>query len=64
MMRENFSKIVFEGINAGFNRGVTLFMEELNIELDRDEVIKEHSLDKVIDVMVDKYLAENNLILK
>jgi len=62
MLRENFVEMVQEQCLRGFGRGIDLFMEDLNVELAKDETLQENGLANVVDYITTKYLVENNLI--
>jgi len=63
MMRENFISLIQEKAAQGFNRGLELFMEDLNEELVRDEVLSEHSLDAIVEHLVTDYITRKNIQL-
>lgn len=59
MVRADFVNMAEAQILNGFSRGIGLFMESLNSELEKDEVLKEHSLDEVIEYLVDDHIKNN-----
>lgn len=59
MIRDDFKNLAEAQVYNGFARGISIFMESLNEELEHDEVLRENSLESIIDHMVDQYLSEN-----
>lgn len=64
MVRQDFIQLAESQILAGFSRGIDLFTEELNNEIERDEVLKEHSLNEVVECLVDDYGTRHPQIYK
>ena len=55
MLRE-YTQLVSETIDEGFERGIGLFMENLEVDLVKDEIIQEAgSVDNVLKVMFEGY---------
>lgn len=52
MMREKFNTIVTEGTSAGWQRGIQLFIEELNSDMERDEALNECTVDAYLEHLV------------
>lgn len=53
MLRDKFIEIISEGLYEGYSRGITVFMESLEEDLAKKEVINESSLDGVIDYLME-----------
>jgi len=43
-MLRNFASLVNEAVNDGFDRGVTLFMESLEVDMNKQEIFEEHGV--------------------
>lgn len=52
MMREKFNRLVCEESTDGFRRGIELFIEELNDDIERNEQLQECSIDDALDHLV------------
>ena len=52
MMREKFNALVMQEASCGFQRGIELFLEELNDNIERDALIDECGIDAVLDRLV------------
>lgn len=59
MVRSDFIKLAEQQAALGYSRGIELFMESLNEELHRDEILREHSLDDIINIMVADHIKNN-----
>ena len=58
MLRE-YTQLVSETIDEGFERGIGLFMENLEVDMVKDEIIQEAgSVDNVLKVMFEGYEQE------
>ena len=52
-MREKFNQIVVTEAMHGFQRGINLFLEDLNADLERDQAITEcGGIDNLLDYLV------------
>ena len=51
MLRE-FVQLVSEAVDDGFNRGLNLFMENLEEDLAKSEILSETSIDQVVAEML------------
>ena len=51
MLRE-FVQLVSEAVDDGFNRGLNLFMENLEEDLAKSEILSEVTIDQVISEML------------
>jgi hypothetical protein len=62
MLRDKFIEIISEGLYEGYSRGITVFMESLEEDLAKKEVINESSLDGVIDYLMEDagYVVEDD----
>lgn len=52
MLREKFNTLVMETVTSGYQRGIDLFVEDLNTDLERDAYLSESTLDDVLDRLV------------
>lgn len=52
MMREKFNTLVTEGVTLGWQRGIQLFIEELNSDIERDAYLSETTVDDILDQLV------------
>lgn len=62
MLRDKFIEIISEGLYEGYSRGIAVFMESLEEDLAKKEVINESSLDGVIDYLMEDagYVVEED----
>jgi len=47
-MLRQFVDLVNEAVDEGYTRGIDLFMESLEADLAKDEVLSEHGVDSVV----------------
>ena len=47
-MLRQFVDLVNEAVDEGYTRGIDLFMESLEADLAKDEVLNEHGVDSVV----------------
>ncbi len=59
MVRSDFVNLAEHQTLMGYSRGIELFIESLNEEMERDEILREHSLDDVINIMVADHIKKN-----
>ena len=53
MLREKFNEIVVQEALLGFNRGIDLFLEELESDLEKDAIMEScGGIDNVLDYLV------------
>ena len=57
MVREKFNQIIAQEAHLGFQRGIDLFLESLNSEIERDEAITENGVDAYLDYLVESAKA-------
>ena len=57
MVREKFNQIIAQESHLGFQRGIDLFLESLNSEMERDEAITENGVDAYLDYLVESAKA-------
>lgn len=60
MMREKFNRLVSEATSLGFERGMSLFMDQLNEDIERDAQLQECDTDALLDYMVASALTKQN----
>lgn len=56
--QEKFAQIIAENIAAGFQRGVSVFTEGLEEDLNKQAIIENAQLEGVIDFLMEEF--ENN----
>lgn len=49
MYREKFNELVMHEVSLGFQRGMELFLESLNEEMEKDAFLAEGSLDEYVE---------------
>ena len=47
-MQREFVDLVNETVDEGFTRGIDLFLEALETDLEKDQIFQEHGVDNVI----------------
>lgn len=53
-MLRNFTTLIKEEVNEGFERGIQLFTESLETDLSKDMVIESNGLDAVIGTLFEE----------
>lgn len=53
-MLRNFTTLIKEEVNTGFERGIQLFTESLETDLSKDMVIESNGLDAVIGTLFEE----------
>lgn len=48
MLREKFAEIIAEALTAGYSRGIDVFMENLEYDLAKKEVLSEVGLEEAV----------------
>ena len=49
MLREKFTEIIAEALTQGYSRGIDVFMEGLEEDMAKREVLQENSVEAVIE---------------
>lgn len=57
--QQKFLKLIESNINAGFIRGQQLFAEAVEMDLQKNEILENHSVDDVIEYLITESLQEN-----
>lgn len=57
MVRSDFITLAENEIYKGFSRGIDLFTESITTEIERDQLLREHSMSEIVECLVDDYVA-------
>lgn len=53
MLREKFAEIIENALINGYSRGMDVFLENLEIDLQKTEVIKEHGVETIVESIME-----------
>lgn len=53
MFREKFSSIVTQESSLGFERGISLFLESLNSDMEKEETLSENGIENFVEQLVE-----------
>ena len=56
---EKFNQIINENVAAGFKRGITIFTENLEEDLNKQEVFENTQIEDVIDFLMEDFIEQN-----
>ena len=53
MLREKFAQIIQENILTGYSRGIDIFLENLEVDLQKREVISENGIETIVESLME-----------